>query len=65
MFSHSTNTASFFSVLTAALIFSLSLAGVESDLVGLSRRRIQFNPAIKCRNHQQSDRPLDQFTRAI
>ncbi|HEY6364948.1 MAG TPA: hypothetical protein VI585_09160, partial [Candidatus Binatia bacterium] len=28
MFSHSTNTALFFSVLIAALIFSLSLAGV-------------------------------------
>ena len=28
MFRHSTNTASFFSVLIAALIFSLSLAGV-------------------------------------
>ena len=28
MFSHSTNTAWFFSVLMAALIFSLSLAGV-------------------------------------
>jgi len=28
MFSHSTNTASFFSVLIAALIFSLSLAGL-------------------------------------
>jgi trimeric autotransporter adhesin len=30
MFSHSTNTASFFSVLIAALIFSLSLAGVAA-----------------------------------
>ena len=30
MFNHSTNTASFFSVLTAALIFSLSLAGVAA-----------------------------------
>ena len=30
MFSHSTNTASFFSVLIAALIFSLSLAGVTA-----------------------------------
>ena len=30
MFSHSTNTASFFSVLMAALIFSLSLAGVAA-----------------------------------
>jgi hypothetical protein len=30
MFSHSTNTASFFSVLMAALIFSLSLAGVTA-----------------------------------
>ena len=28
MFCHSTNTASFFSVLMAALIFSLSLAGI-------------------------------------
>jgi hypothetical protein len=28
MFNHSTNTASFFSVLSAALLFSLSLAGV-------------------------------------
>ena len=30
MFRHSTNTASFFSVLIAALIFSLSLAGVAA-----------------------------------
>ena len=30
MFCHSTNTASFFSVLMAALIFSLSLAGVAA-----------------------------------
>ena len=30
MFRHSTNTASFFSVLMAALIFSLSLAGVAA-----------------------------------
>jgi hypothetical protein len=30
MFSHSTNTASFFSVLFEALIFSLSLAGVAA-----------------------------------
>jgi hypothetical protein len=30
MFSHSTNTASFFSVLMAALIFSLSLVGVAA-----------------------------------
>ena len=30
MFSHSTNTASFFSVLVAGLIFSLSLAGVAA-----------------------------------
>ena len=33
MFSHSTNTASFFSVLMAALIFSLSLAGVAAAQV--------------------------------
>ena len=30
MFRHSTNTASFFSVLMVALIFSLSLAGVAA-----------------------------------
>ena len=30
MFRHSTNTASFFSVLMAVLIFSLSLAGVAA-----------------------------------
>ena len=30
MYRHSTNTASFFSVLMAALIFSLSLAGVAA-----------------------------------
>ena len=46
MFNHSTNTAWFFSVLTAVLIFSLSMAEVATAQEGntrLGRRALQNN----------------------
>ena len=45
MFRHSTNTASFFSVLIAVLIFSLSLAGVAAaqDNTSLGTGALQNN----------------------
>ena len=62
MFRHSTNTASFFSVLIVALIFSLSLAGVAaaqtntslgtnalvSNTTGINNTAIGFGAGCRC-----------------
>jgi hypothetical protein len=47
MFNHSTNTAWFFSVLMAALIFSLSLAGVAAAQGNTSLGQARFIKSIQ------------------